>query len=105
MPRETEREAYERLHAKYGQSRSRGRSRREPEPEPDDDDGPGTEGVFVLAGRHGDEFLNRMFGPGGARLVEDDPDDEDDDDEDQDDEDPPPARQSNRFFGSRGARG
>ena len=94
--RETEEEAYERLHAKFGGRQRRTARRAEPA-----DDAPGDEGVFVLAGKYADTFIDRMFGPGSAA-----PDDDDEDlDDDEPDEDPEPDRANNRFFRGRAGRG
>lgn len=98
---------YDRLRqkARAKTARDRGGSRRRVREDDDDDDG-----LFVLTGRHADNFVNKLFGRG--RDVEDDDDEDDDEDEDEGeeddedddddvDEDPqPPA--GNRFFRRRG---
>jgi hypothetical protein len=101
---------YDALRAKRGTPR---KAARPPTADQDDD-----EGVYVLAGRHADSFLDRLFGPSSsnghaAADTDDDQDDDDQDDDDQDDDDqddddqddqddaPPPA---NRFFRSGRAR-
>ena len=80
MARETERETYRRLHAKYG--RRPATRRRDDDEDQDDEPKPKAKarrgGIAILEGDHADAFLDRMFSPS---------DDEDDDDEDDDDED------------------
>jgi len=89
---------YDRLRAKRGTAKPARRTR-----EDDGDDDP-DEGVYVLAGRHADGFLDRLFGPASSNGHAADDDDEEDDDDDEDDEEdqaddaPPPG---NKFFRSR----
>lgn len=102
MPRETERQMYKRLHAKYGDAPAQ-RRRAPAADEPDDDQ---DEGIYVLAGKHADSFLDRMFGSASNTDPDDDDDDDDDEPDDDDDVDDPPSRAGgSRFFGGRGGRG
>ena len=56
-------------------------------------DDEGEDGIYVISGRHADNFLSRLFG-----NDEDDDEGEDEDDADED----PPAPPGNRFFRGRG---
>lgn len=101
--RESEREIYDRLHAKYG-----GRVRRRHDEDLDDEDDEDLDDeddgqIIVMAGRRGEQFLDRMFG-GGRRRAAREPDDEDDepDDEDEPVDEDPPAPRGPRFFQGRG---
>jgi hypothetical protein len=98
---------YDRLRAKRGGSGSKtpsGRPRSARAAERDED-----EGIFVLAGRHAESFLDRMFGSDAKPAPEpedlDDDDDECDDDEDEEPEpDPTPAR-GHKYFSGKQPRG
>ena len=90
---------YDRLRAKRGTAKPARRAREDDSGSDDPD-----EGVYVLAGRHADGFLDRLFGPASSNGHAADDDDEEDDDDDEDDEEdqaddaPPPG---NKFFRSR----
>lgn len=99
---------YDRLRAKRGGSGSKtpsgnGRPRSARAAERDDD-----EGIFVLAGRHAESFLDRMFGASTTTPADAEPDDDDDEDLDDEDEDPEPdpePSRGHRYFSGRRPRG
>lgn len=102
-----ERAEYDRLHAKYGKQRPAAAPADDDEEDDDEED----DGVFILAGRRADQFMESMFGTGkktkrkAAEPDDAEPDDDEEDDDDEDLEEEPTPRTGPRFFRGRTVRG